>query len=76
MFGKKSGESLLIALLVAVIIIALGTYLIMLIWNNVLLKKSPLIAAKKLNFWDALALAVFVSLLWGGGQVCYSVNSK
>jgi hypothetical protein len=41
----------------------------MIIWNNVIIKKFPSSNIKKLSFWDAMAIAVFVGLLCGGGTI-------
>ena len=58
--------SLLIALVSLTLIVgfvALSTYLIMLIWNKVLVVKLTTAKLQPLDFWEALALAVFVNLL-------------
>jgi hypothetical protein len=60
-------------ILIGIAILALATFLIMTIWNKVIIKKFPLSAIQKLSFWDALALMVFVSILVPG---CYVVGSK
>lgn len=44
-------------------------FLIMIIWNNVIVKKFPTQHIENLSFWDALALAVFFSLLSGGSVI-------
>jgi hypothetical protein len=41
----------------------------MIIWNNVIIKKFPSANIKKLSFWDSLAIAVFIGLLFGGGTI-------
>lgn len=53
--------SLSIAVVLAVI--ALLTFLIMIIWNNVLMKKLRGWNMQRLSFWDALWLAVFFGVL-------------
>jgi len=51
-------------ILVAVLaIVALLTLLIMMIWNNVLMKKLRGWNMQKISFWDALWLAVFFGVL-------------
>ena len=59
----KSAVSLLILLAFAVLYV----FLIQIIWNSVIVKKFPDSNIQKLSFWDSLALAVFFSLLTGGG---------
>ena len=48
----------------------------MVIWNNVLMKKIKGADLQKLNFWDALALAVFFSLITGSTMVINNCNLK
>ena len=60
---QKDMTSLLVGLAVLLISIAIYTYLVMLIWNDVIIKKFPSSNIQKLNFWDALALSVLVGLL-------------
>jgi NADH:ubiquinone oxidoreductase subunit 6 (subunit J) len=52
-----------LTIVIVVAIIALFTFLIMLIWNNVLIKKFPTWKMQKLSFWDALWLAIFFGVL-------------
>lgn len=66
-----SGTSLLIALVILLAMVAIYTLLIMFIWNNVLMKKIKGADLQKLNFWDALAIAVFFSMI-SGGTVVYT----
>lgn len=61
-----SPENTIFGFVVLVIMIALNTLLVMLIWNNVIIKKFPTANIGKLNFWDALAVSVLCSLLFGG----------
>jgi hypothetical protein len=68
--NPQAGLLYVIALLC---IIALYTFLIMIIWNQVIIKKFPLSDIQKLSFWDALALSVFISILSGSGAV-YVMN--
>jgi len=58
-----------IGLIMLVAIISIYTILIMVIWNNVLLKKVLGANLQKINFWDAFAIAVFCSLITGGTTV-------
>lgn len=55
-------------LLVFLLAIALQTFLVMIIWNNVIIKKFPKSNIQELTFWDALAISVFVSILGGFGS--------
>jgi hypothetical protein len=59
----------LLALVTLVAMIAIYTLLIMVIWNNVLIKKIKGLDLQKLNFWDALAIGVFFSLVSGGTTI-------
>lgn len=52
-----------LSFVVFIAILALYTFLIQTIWNKVIIKKFPSQNIQTLSFWDALALAVFVSLL-------------
>jgi len=61
--------TLFISLIFLVILIFIECFLIMIIWNNVIIKKFPSSNIKKLSFWDAMAIAVFVGLLCGGGTI-------
>jgi hypothetical protein len=53
-------------ILFGIIVLSLYILLIMIIWNNVIIKKFPQQNIQKLSFWDALALSIFFSLLSGG----------
>ena len=55
----------IIGLVLLLVMIVIYVVLIMVIWNNVIVKKFPLSDIQQLDFWDALALAVFCSLLFG-----------
>ena len=55
-----------IILLIWILFLVVGIFLVMTIWNRVIIKKFPLSMIQKLSFWDALALMVFVSLLIPG----------
>ena len=54
---------LFITLVILLGLVALYVFLIMTIWNNVIIKKFPSQNIQKLTFWDALAFGVFFSLL-------------
>ena len=54
---------ILLMLFTVLIMISISTTLIMIIWNNVIIKKFPDSNIQTLSFWDSLALAVFASLL-------------
>lgn len=58
----------IIALLV---VIAINTFLIMIIWNQVLINKFPNSNIQKLNFWDALAISVLCSILFGRSTIIW-----
>ena len=59
----------IVGLVILLALIALNTYLIMIIWNKVIITKFPTSNIQKLDFWDALALSVFVSLLSSKGVI-------
>ena len=59
----------LVSLLLLVGFVALTTYLVMLIWNKVLMVKLVGAELQALDFWEALAISVFVNLLLGGNIV-------
>ena len=62
----SSGISLIVLLLISVVIY---TLLIMVIWNNVLVPKVKGADLQKLDFWNALAIGIFFSLVSGGTTV-------
>lgn len=64
MTNKLTFLNSLVGLIIFLSIVALYTYLIMIIWNNVIIKKFPDSNIQKLDFWEALALSVFFSLLF------------
>lgn len=63
------GSMLLVALIIFLVMVSIYTLLIMVIWNNVLIQKIKGANLQKLNFWDALAIAVFFSLVTGSTTV-------
>ena len=54
----------LILLVIAIIVIAIETYLVMVIWNDVIINKFPDAKIQELTFWDALAVMVLFSILF------------
>jgi|688.fasta_scaffold1073247_1 hypothetical protein len=64
-----SGISLIVLLLFLLISVVIYTLLIMVIWNNVLVPKVKGADLQKLNFWNALAIGIFFSLVTGGTTV-------
>lgn len=67
-YKNVTAAGLLVMLVVVVVILAIETFLIMLIWNKVIIKKFPTQHIQPLSFWDALALSVFFGLLAGTGK--------
>jgi hypothetical protein len=61
-----------LAILLALVIIY--TLLIMIIWNNVLINKVKGADLQKLNFFEALAIGIFFSLVTGGTTVIKCTN--
>ena len=71
--------SLLILLLVLLAMVSIYTLLIMVIWNNVLMKKVKGADLQKITFWDALAIGVFFSVISGGTVIhtqCQSLHQS
>jgi hypothetical protein len=68
---RRSGTSNIITLIILLCLIALNTLLIMVIWNNVLIKKVRGADLQKLTFWDSLAISIFFSLV-SGGTIVYN----
>ncbi len=58
-------ENSLFVLMILIIVLIIQTVLIMVIWNNVIIKKFPSSNIQKLGFFDALAISVFCALLTG-----------
>ena len=65
----SSGISLIVLLLFLLISVVIYTLLIMVIWNNVLVPKVKGADLQKLDFWNALAIGIFFSLVSGGTTV-------
>jgi len=61
-------------LAVLLVVFVLSIYLVEFIWNQVIIKKFPNANIQRLSFWDSLAIAVFVSLLTGGGATMISIR--
>ena len=70
-----SGTYLLIALVILLAMVAIYTLLIMVIWNSVLMKNVKGADLQKLNFCDALAIAIFFSMI-SGGTVVYTQSQS
>lgn len=62
----------LVILVAFLVLLAIYNFIIMIVWNNVIIKKFPNANIQKLSFWDALALAVFFGLITGGTTVVYT----
>jgi hypothetical protein len=56
-------------LTIFLITIIVQSLMVMVIWNNVLIKKFPLSKIQKLNFFDALAITVLTSILFGSTYI-------
>ena len=69
----KSGAAILYVLISMAVLLVLYTLLVMFIWNGVLVKKFPDSGMKKLDFLEALAIAVFFTIMTGGGV---SINNQ
>ncbi len=67
------GVAYLIMFLVLLAIIAFNTFLIMIIWNNIIIKKFPDSNIQKLNFLESFGLAIFVSILFGGFRTVFPI---
>ncbi len=68
-------SKILVSLVVLALIIVINVVLIMLVWNNVLIKKFPSANIQKLGFVDALAISVLAGLLFGtNNTVSYCCN--
>ena len=59
----------LINLLIFIFMLAIYAILIMIIWNNVLIKKFPSSDIQKLTFLDSIAISILTSLLFKGYTV-------
>ena len=58
-------EKFLFFVVFLLIYTSIATALIMVIWNKILVDKIKGLDLQQINFWDALAIGVFVSLLTG-----------
>lgn len=65
----------LTGLIFLLLIVSIKTVLIMVIWNNILTQKVKGANFQQLNFWDALAIAVFFSLVMGSTMVVNMVDN-
>lgn len=77
-FGVTAGIGLiLIPFAIIFAMICFVSFLIMIIWNNVIVKKFPNSNIQKLNLWEALALIIFFGILTGGGTtVVYTCKNQ
>ena len=55
---------ILLLFLIFFAILAIESYLVMIIWNNVIIKKFPDARIEELSFWDALGLIVIINILF------------
>jgi len=65
---------LVVTLAVLLALVIIYTLLIMIIWNNVLINKVKGADLQKLNFFEALAIGIFFSLVTGGTTVIKCTN--
>ena len=66
--------TLVITLVVLLALVVIYTLLIMIIWNTVLINKVKGADLQKLNFFEALAIGIFFSLVTGSTTVIKSTN--
>lgn len=75
--AEKDSVYWIILMIIGLAVLSLYTFLIMTIWNKVIVKKFPKQQIETLDFWDALAISVFVSILSGPTIVnIYSVQAS
>lgn len=72
--GGMMNSSTGMKLVVLLVMFVLSIFLIEIIWNQVIIKKFPNSKIQRLTFWDSLAIAVFISLLTGGGSAINSIR--
>lgn len=63
-------------ILIILALVSVYTLLIMIIWNNVLINKVKGAELQKLNFFEALAIGIFFSLVTGGTTVIQTTNKS
>ena len=63
-------------ILIILALVSVYTLLIMIIWNNVLINKVKGADLQKLNFFEALAIGIFFSLVTGGTTVIQTTNKS
>ena len=68
--------TLSIILIIILALVSVYTLLIMIIWNNVLINKVKGADLQKLNFFEALAIGIFFSLVTGGTTVIQTTNKS
>ncbi len=57
----------------AVTIVAMFGYIVMLLWNNVLVEVTPI---KPINFWQSLGLLLLSKILFGGFNKGFAQKGK
>jgi len=72
---------ILLLFLIFFTILAIESYLVMIIWNDVIIKKFPDARIEELSFWDALGFIVIVSILFPGNivyanKITQNLNTK
>lgn len=69
--NKMKMKNLDMQFIVSVVLgLAIAGLLVMVIWNNVLIKRVS--GLDKLTYWDSLAVAVFMSMVGVGVPTCLS----
>lgn len=71
-----SESQLIGTLLVYLILIPIYTFLIMVIWNNILVQKVKGANLQKINFWESLGIGLFFSLISGRTTVINQICDK
>ena len=66
-------SDVILFIILLIIVVSVNTLIIMVIWNNVIIKKFPNSNIQKLSFWDSLGLSIFVSVLAGSGR-CFKIK--
>lgn len=66
----------ILILLMYILALVISIYLVMIIWNKVLIKKFPTSNIQELTFWEALALCILTGLLFGGGHSVVVMKTK
>lgn len=74
--SSLSTTQLITSLIIILSIVSIYTILVMVIWNSVLIQKIKGFNLQKLNFWDALAISVFLSLISGSTTIINQCQLK